>query len=176
MDGTPRRILTVSELTSLVRSCLESGFPDVWFEGEVSNLRSPSSGHHYFTLKDQTAQIRAVLFRTGAQRLRFALKEGQCVIVRGRVSVYEPRGEYQVILDYLEPKGIGALQLAFDQLKERLSKEGLFDPARKRPLPLLPQRVGIVTSLSGAAIRDMLTVLGRRCPGLGVLIKPPAKG
>jgi len=172
-----QRILTVSELTLLVRDRLEQSFPDLWVEGEVSNLRTPSSGHLYFTLKDRSCQIRAVLFKTGVRRLRFALREGLQVIVRGQLTVYEPRGEYQIILDYLEPKGIGALQLAFEQLKEKLAGEGLFDPARKRPLPFLPHRVGIVTSLSGAAIRDILTVLERRCPILSVLIYPaPVQG
>jgi exodeoxyribonuclease VII large subunit len=173
----PRQILTVSALTALVRARLEEEFSDLWVEGEVSNLRTPSSGHVYFTLKDATSQIRAVLFRAGAQRLRFALTEGFHLVVRGRVTVYEPRGEYQIVLDYLEPKGLGALQLAFEQLKERLAREGLFDQDRKRPLPFLPKRVGIVTSLSGAAIRDMLVVLRRRCPILGVVVAPvPVQG
>ena len=177
METSPRRILTVSELTVLIRDRLEQAFPDVWLEGEVSNLRAPSSGHLYFTLKDQASQIRAVLFRTQAQRLRFSLKEGLQVVVRGRLSVYEPRGEYQVVLETLEPKGLGALQLAFEQLKERLAREGLFDEARKRPLPFLPRSVGVVTSLSGAAIRDILVVLGRRCPLVKVLIYPvPVQG
>lgn len=173
----PQRILTVSELTLLVRDRLEQGFPEVWIEGEVSTLRSPASGHLYFTLKDAQCQIRTVLFRSQAQRLRFALREGLQVVVRGRLTVYEPRGEYQVVLDYLEPKGVGALQLALEQLKEKLAREGLFDASRKRPLPFLPRRVGLVTSLSGAAIRDMLVVLGRRCPSLDVLICPvPVQG
>lgn len=173
----PQRILTVSELTLLVRDRLEQGFPEVWIEGEVSTLRSPASGHLYFTLKDSQCQIRTVLFRSQAQRLRFALREGLQVVVRGRLTVYEPRGEYQVVLDYLEPKGVGALQLALEQLKEKLAREGLFDESRKRPLPFLPRRVGLVTSLSGAAIRDMLVVLGRRCPSLDVLIYPvPVQG
>ena len=174
MLGTPQKILTVSELTLLVRDRLEQGFPDLWIEGEVSNLRAPGSGHLYFTLKDDSSQIRAILFRMGAQRLRFTLREGLHVIVRGRLTVYEPRGEYQVVLDYLEPKGIGALQVAFEQLKEKLAREGLFDPGRKRPLPLLPRCIGVVTSLSGAAIRDILTVLHRRCSILKVLILPVA--
>lgn len=174
MLGTPQKIFTVSELTLLVRDRLEHGFPDLWIEGEVSNLRTPGSGHLYFTLKDGTSQIRAILFRTGAQRLRFTLREGAQVIVRGRLTVYEPRGEYQVVLDYLEPKGIGALQVAFEQLKEKLAREGLFDSSRKRPLPLLPRCIGIVTSLSGAAIKDILSVLHRRCSILKVLIIPVA--
>lgn len=174
MLGTPQKILTVSELTLLVRDRLEQGFPDLWIEGEVSNLRTPGSGHLYFTLKDEASQIRAIFFRTGAQRLRFALREGVHVIVRGRLSVYEPRGEYQIVLDYLEPKGIGALQVAFEQLKEKLAREGLFDGSRKRPLPVLPRCIGVVTSLSGAAIKDILTVLHRRCSILKVLIYPVA--
>ncbi|WP_447986053.1 exodeoxyribonuclease VII large subunit [Nitrospira sp. Nam74] len=174
MLGTPQKILTVSELTLLVRDRLEQGFPDLWIEGEVSNLRTPGSGHLYFTLKDQASQIRAILFRTGAQRLRFTVREGVHVIVRGRLTVYEPRGEYQIVLDYLEPKGIGALQIAFEQLKEKLAREGLFDSSRKRPLPLLPRCIGVITSLSGAAIQDILTVLHRRCSILKVLIHPVA--
>jgi exodeoxyribonuclease VII large subunit len=177
MDAYPQRVLTVSELTVLIRDHIEQTFPDIWLEGETSNLRSPSSGHLYFTLKDQASQIRAVLFRSQAQRLRFALKEGLQVVVRGRLTVYEPRGEYQIVLDTLEPKGLGALQLAFEQLKERLAREGLFDESRKRPLPFLPRRVGVVTSPSGAAIRDILAVLGRRCPIVHVLICPvPVQG
>lgn len=177
MFGSIQRILSVSDLTLLVRDQLEQGFRDVWVEGEVSSLRSPGSGHLYFTLKDQSSQIKAVLFRAEAQRLRFALQEGLHIIVHGRLTVYEPRGEYQVVLDYLEPKGIGALQMAFEQLKEKLAREGLFDQSRKRPLPLLPRCVGLVTSLSGAAIRDVLTVMQRRCPTLSALIYPvPVQG
>ena len=177
MSLFPKRILTVSELTVLIRDRLEATFPDLWLEGEVSSLRAPSSGHVYFTLKDHACQIRAVLFRGQAQRLRFALKEGLQVVLRGRLTVYEPRGEYQVVADTLEPKGLGALQLAFEQLKERLAREGLFDESRKRALPFLPRCVGVVTSLTGAAIRDILAVLGRRCPMLDVLICPvPVQG
>src|SRR5262245_64035191 len=164
MDEISRRILTVSQLTLQVRDQLEQGFCDVWVEWEISNLRPPTSWHLYSTLNDQRSQIRAVLFRSGAQRLRFSLCEGLHVIVHGRLTVYEPRGEYQAVLDYLEPKGIGALQIALEQLKERLAREGLFDQSRKRSLPLLPRRVGLVTSLSGAAIRDILAILHRRCP------------
>ena len=177
MSDQPKRILTVSELTFLVRDRLEERFPDIWVEGEISNLRTPSSGHLYFTLKDEHSQLRAVLFKAGAQRLRFALREGLHVIVRGHLTVYEPRGEYQAVLDYLEPKGIGALQLALEQLKEKLARDGLFDHSRKRPLPFLPRRIGVVTSLSGAAIRDILAVLTRRCPSVSVLIAPvPVQG
>lgn len=171
------RVLTVSALTAGIRLLLEGQFGELWVEGEVSNVRVPGSGHVYFTLKDPASQIRAVLFRAAAQKLRFALREGQQLVVRAKLSVYEPRGEYQLIVEQAEPKGIGALQLAFEQLKERLSAEGLFDPAKKRPLPFLPRRIGIVTSLSGAAIRDMLAVLRRRCPFAQVVIAPaPVQG
>lgn len=170
--GPPQRVLTVSELTLMVRDRLERQFPDVWVEGEVSNLRTPSSGHVYLTLKDSWSQIRAVLFRTAANRVRFELREGLQMLVRGRLTVYEPRGEYQIVLDYLEPKGVGALQLRFEQLKEKLEREGVFDAARKRSLPLLPRRVGLVTSLTGAAVRDMITILRRRCPIVEILVHP----
>ncbi|MGH7148569.1 MAG: exodeoxyribonuclease VII large subunit [Nitrospiraceae bacterium] len=165
-------MLTVSELTGLLRTSIEEQFSDVWVEGELSNLRAPGSGHVYCTLKDKTSQIRAVLFRSSAVRLRFALQEGLQVIVRGRLTVYEPRGEYQIVLDTVEPKGIGALQLAFEQLKERLAAEGLFDQDRKKSIPAFPRTVGVVTSLTGAAIRDILAVLRRRWPTLHILIAP----
>ncbi|MHB8173070.1 MAG: exodeoxyribonuclease VII large subunit [Nitrospirota bacterium] len=164
--------ITVSELTRRIREKLESGFSDVWITGEISGLRIPSSGHLYFTLKDKNAQIKAVFFRSGNRFLKFVPKDGLEVILRGRLTVYDPRGEYQVVAEYMEPQGIGALQLAFIQLKERLEKEGLFDQSRKRPLPSHPRRVGVVTSTSGAAIRDILNVLGRRAPGVGILIAP----
>ena len=144
----------------------------MYLEGELSNLRAPGSGHVYCTLKDKTSQIRAVLFRSSAIRLRFALQEGMQVIVRGRLTVYEPRGEYQIVLDTVEPKGIGALQIAFEQLKERLTEEGLFDQARKKSIPAFPRTVGVVTSLTGAAIRDILVVLRRRWPTLHIVIAP----
>jgi exodeoxyribonuclease VII large subunit len=159
-------------LTGLLRTSIEEQFSDVWLEGELSNLRAPGSGHVYCTLKDKTSQIRAVLFRPSAVRLRFALQEGLQVIVRGRLTVYEPRGEYQIVLDTVEPKGIGALQLAFEQLKARLAAEGLFDQDRKKPIPAFPRTVGVVTSLTGAAIRDILAVLRRRWPTLHILIAP----
>ncbi|HEY6288949.1 MAG TPA: exodeoxyribonuclease VII large subunit [Nitrospiraceae bacterium] len=165
-------MLTVSELTGLLRTSIEERFSDVWLEGEVSNIRAPGSGHVYCTLKDKTSQIRAVLFRSSAVRLRFGLQEGLQVIVRGRLTVYEPRGEYQIVLDTVEPKGIGALQLAFEQLKERLAAEGLFDQDRKKSIPAFPRTVGVVTSLTGAAIRDILAVLRRRWPTLHILIAP----
>ena len=159
-------------MTGLLRTSIEEQFSDIWLEGELSNLRAPGSGHVYCTLKDKTSQIRAVLFRSSAVRLRFALQEGLQVIVRGRLTVYEPRGEYQIVLDTVEPKGIGALQLAFEQLKERLAAEGLFDQDRKRSIPAFPRTVGVVTSLTGAAIRDILAVLRRRWPTLHILIAP----
>lgn len=179
MDQGPGRthILTISQLTSRIKGLLEGSFPDVWIEGELSNLSIPQSGHAYFTLKDEHSQVRAVLFRSSHRFLKFTLQHGIQVICRGRVSVYEPRGEYQVILDYIEPKGIGALQLAFEQLKERLEKEGLFERTRKKPLPLLPRTIGIVTSPTGAAIRDMLRVIKRRHPSMSILIYPvPVQG
>ena len=159
-------------MTGLLRTSIEERFSDVWLEGELSNLRAPGSGHVYCTLKDKTSQIHAVLFRSTAVRLRFALQEGLQVIVRGRLTVYEPRGEYQIVLDTVEPKGIGALQLAFEQLKERLATEGLFDQDRKKSIPIFPRAVGVITSLTGAAIRDILAVLRRRWPTLHILIAP----
>jgi exodeoxyribonuclease VII large subunit len=172
-----RRIYTVSDLTELVRARLEADFGDVWIEGEVSNLRSPGSGHCYLTLKDDRCQIRAVVFKSVARFLKFALKDGHHLVCRGHLTVYEPRGEYQIVIDYLEPKGAGALQLAFEQLKERLAREGLFDASRKRPIPFLPGRIGIITSPTGAVIRDILHVLDRRFSTLPVLILPvPVQG
>lgn len=156
----------------MVRASLETDFAEVWLEGEISNLRAPGSGHLYCTLKDQTSQIRAVIFRSTAVRLRFGLEEGLHVVVRGRLSVYEPRGEYQLILDHLEPQGLGALQLAFEQLKRRLEAEGLFNAEDKQPLPAFPRTVGIVTSPTGAAVRDLITVLHRRCPIVNIIIAP----
>ncbi len=159
-------------MTGLLRTSIEEQFSDIWLEGELSNLRAPGSGHIYCTLKDTTSQIRAVLFRSSAIRLRFSLQEGLHVVVRGRLTVYEPRGEYQIVLDRVEPKGIGAMQLAFEQLKERLAAEGLFDQGRKKSIPVFPRTVGIITSLTGAAIRDILAVLRRRWPPLSILIAP----
>ncbi|MBN1255568.1 MAG: exodeoxyribonuclease VII large subunit [Deltaproteobacteria bacterium] len=172
MDLPERRILTVSQLTAGIKDLLESTFGEVWVEGEVSNLRRPPSGHLYFTLKDENSQIRGVIFKQQSRYLRFELEDGQHVICWGRVGIYERRGEYQIILDYAEPKGIGSLQLAFEQLKGRLAAEGLFDEERKRPLPALPRRIGIVTSPSGAVIRDMLHILRRRFENVEVLLYP----
>jgi exodeoxyribonuclease VII large subunit len=165
-------VLTVSELTQDIRDLLEERFPDLWVEGEISNLRIPPSGHVYFTLKDDSSQIRAVIFKTQARRLRFVPKDGLQILCRGRVSLYEKRGEYQLILESMEPKGIGALQLAFLQLKERLQKEGLFDADRKRPIPTLPQKIGIVTSPTGAVIQDMLRIIERRFENVHLLLYP----
>jgi len=156
----------------LIRTSIEAQFSDIWLEGEISNLRAPGSGHLYCTLKDGTSQIRAVLFRSNGLRLRFALQEGLHVIVRGRLTIYEPRGEYQIVLEHVEPKGIGALQLAFEQLKERLAVEGLFDQKRKKSLSAFPRTIGLVTSISGAAIHDILTVLHKRWPLLHIIIAP----
>ena len=170
-------IATVTQLTHQIKTLLESTFPDIWVEGEISNLSIPQSGHAYFTLKDEHSQIRAVMFRSAQRFLKFTLQHGIQVICRGRISVYEPRGEYQLIIDYIEPKGVGALQLAFEQLKTRLEKEGLFDLDRKKALPILPRRIGIVTSPTGAAIRDMLRVIKRRHPKMQILIYPvPVQG
>ncbi len=167
-------MLTISELTRHIRTNLEQQFPSVWVEGEISNLRCPSSGHQYLTLKDQGSQIRAVLFRSQAQRLKFALQDGLEVVAFGRLTVYEPRGDYQLLLETVEPKGIGKLQLAFRQLKAKLDAEGIFDNSRKQPLPVFPQRIGIVTSPVGAALHDLLTILNRRWPFAQILIAPVA--
>jgi exodeoxyribonuclease VII large subunit len=167
-----RRVLTVSGLTALVRGVLEENFDQVWVEGEISNFACPTSGHCYFTLKDSGAQIRCVMFRSAARTLKFTPRDGMRVLIRGRVTLFEPRGEYQIVADYLEPQGIGGLQLAFIQLKERLAKEGLFSELHKKPIPKLPQRIGIVTSPTGAAIRDILTVLSRRFANVELLISP----
>jgi len=167
-----RRILTVSELTWRIKEQLESAFTGLWVEGEISNLRSPTSGHVYFTLKDEAAQLKAVLFRSRLRHLRFEPTDGLKVLAFGALDVYAARGEYQLVVEVLEPRGIGALQLAFEQLKDRLGREGLFDPGRKRPLPVLPQKIGLVTSPTGAAIRDILNILTRRFANLHVLIAP----
>lgn len=167
-----RPVLTVSQLTSMVKGTLEENFAIVWVEGEVSNLKTPSSGHIYFTLKDENSQIRVVMFRGQGRFLKFKPEDGLHIILRGNITVYEARGEYQVLADYIEPVGAGALQLAFEQLKEKLAKEGLFEKARKRPVPMVPKKVGIITSPTGAAIRDMLHILGRRFANLHILIYP----
>jgi len=167
-----RRVVTVSELTASIRGLLESGFGDLWVEGEISNCRLWNTGHLYFTLKDGSAQIRAVMYRSAVRYLKFKAEDGQHVIARGRLGVYEPKGEYQLLCDHLQPQGLGALQLAFEQLRKKLQAEGLFDQTRKRPLPALPATIGIVTSLDGAAVRDIIKVLTRRHPNAHLLIRP----
>ncbi|MBZ5565709.1 MAG: exodeoxyribonuclease VII large subunit [Acidobacteriia bacterium] len=170
--GVERKIYSVSELSGEIKNLLEKRFPDVWVTGEVSNFRGAASGHLYFTLKDASAQLRAVCFRNQARYLKFKPQDGIAVIARGHLSVYEARGEYQLYVEYLEPAGLGALQLAFEQLKQKLAAEGLFELARKRPLPLLPRTVGVVTSPTGAVIRDILRVLKRRFRNMNVLLYP----
>ena len=167
-----REVLTVAELTARIRLRLESAYPTVWVEGELSNCRRWRTGHLYFTLKGGAAQIRGVMFRSAFRYLRFEPADGLRVVARGRISVYEPKGEYQLVAEHLEPFGLGARQLAFDQLRRRLEQEGLFDDARKRPLPTLPRKIGVVTSLDGAALRDVLNVLGRRFPNAHLVIGP----
>jgi len=172
MELPLRYILTVSELTEQIKATLEARFSEVWVEGEISNLRIPPSGHVYFTLKDDFSQIRGVLFKMRARTLRFLPEDGLHVVCRGRIGLYEKRGEYQLILEAMEPKGIGALQLAFIQLKERLEKEGFFDPGRKKPLPFLPKTIGILTSPTGAVIRDMIQIIQRRFENMHLLLYP----
>ena len=169
---TEKTILTVSRLTSLLRGVLEENFEQVWVQGELSNLSSPSSGHCYFTLKDSGAQLRCVMFKSSVKNLKFRLADGMALIVRGHISVYDQRGEYQLICEYCEPAGIGALQTAFVQLKDKLSQEGLFAESHKQAIPRFPRRVGVLTSPSGAAIHDILTIIKRRFASLEVLIYP----
>ncbi len=166
------KVYTVSEITRLIKQELEGAFPLLWVEGEISNFHRHHSGHLYFTLKDEACQLKTVMFRSEAQKVPFELKDGLQVVSRGHVNVYEPRGEYQLVVEVVEPKGKGALQLAFEQLKEKLKKEGLFDPKLKKKLPLLPKRVGIVTSPRGAAIIDIIRTLERRFARLHILIYP----
>jgi exodeoxyribonuclease VII large subunit len=167
-----RRALTVSELTDRIQGVLETEFVDVWVEGEVSNLKLASSGHWYFSLKDERAQVRAVVWKMDTRFVRFRPKDGMKVLARGQLRVYPPRGEYQISVQVLEPLGKGSLQQAFEELKEKLEKEGLFDAARKRPLPMLPHRIGVVTSPTGAVLRDILRVLRSRYVNLEVLVYP----
>lgn len=172
-----RQVYSVSGLNRAARVVLESGLGVVWVEGEISNLARPSSGHWYFSLKDRDAQLRCAMFRARNLLTRFKPAEGQQVLARGRISLYEPRGDYQLIVEYLEEAGLGALQRAFEELKQKLLAEGLFATERKRPLPVAPARIGVITSPTGAAIRDILQVLGRRCPSAAVLIYPvPVQG
>ncbi|MGO9643060.1 MAG: exodeoxyribonuclease VII large subunit [Candidatus Acidiferrales bacterium] len=167
-----RKVWSVSELTGRIRDLLAGEFTDIWVEGEISNCHVSQPGHIYFTLKDAKTQIRCVAFRNQVNRLKFRPEDGLKVTVRGSIGVYEPRGEYQIYVEHIEPVGLGALQLAFEQLKKRLDAEGLFDPARKKPLPALPRRVGIITSPRGAAVRDIIRILRRRFPNLDLLVYP----
>jgi exodeoxyribonuclease VII large subunit len=167
-----RAVWSVSELSRRLAAALEERFPTVWVEGEISNFKVYGSGHAYFTLKDEGAQLRAVLFRNRVRRIRFEPADGLHVLAFGAVEIYAQRGEYQLVVELLEPRGLGALQLAFEQLKERLGREGLFDPARKRGLPRFPRKIGIVTSPRGAALHDMLRVIGRRFGEIHVVVAP----
>ena len=171
MFGAPqRKVYAVRELVGALRTHVERSFADIYVEGEISNYRPAESGHVYFTLKDATAQLRVVMWRSQAKLLRFRPENGLAVIVRGRITIYDERGDLQMQAEMLEPKGAGALQLAFEQLKARLAAEGLFDSARKKPLPSLPKRIGVVTSARGAALHDILNILRRRHESVSVLI------
>ncbi len=167
-----RKVWTVSELNARIRELLSAAFANVWIEGEISNFREAQSGHLYFTLKDESAQIRCVCFRNSAIRLKFRPEDGLHARLRGSISVYDARGEYQVYVEHIEPVGLGALQLAFEQLKKKLDAEGLFHADRKKPLPMLPGRIGVITSPRAAALRDILRILRRRFPNARVLIYP----
>jgi len=171
-EHVDRQIFSVSDLTRNIRFLLEQNFSGVWLEGEISNFKLHTSGHMYFSMKDEEAQIQCVMFRRENSGLRFSIEEGMKVLCFGRVSVYPIRGQYQLYVERLEPKGIGELQIRFEQLKERLRKEGFFDEARKKPIPYLPERIGIVTSIDGAALHDILNILDRRFPTIPALIYP----
>lgn len=172
LEGRSPHVYSVTELTGEIRELLEDRFGFVWVEGEISNVRTPASGHCYMALKDENAQIRTVLFRPVFRVLKFRPEDGMKVIAQGRIGVYEPRGEYQLILDYLEPLGVGALALAFEQLKQKLAAEGLFEQEIKKPLPFLPARVAVITSPTGAAVRDFLHVVHRRFANIEVTVVP----
>ena len=167
-----RHIYSVSEINDQIKGMLEKSFPLIWITGEISNFRRPASGHGYFTLKDAHSQIAAVMFRAQMRNLKFLPEDGLSIVGLGRISVYEPRGSYQVILEYIEPKGIGALQIAYEQLKAKLASEGLFEESRKKPLPFLPSRISVVTSISGAVIHDIIHVVARRFPGISIEVVP----
>lgn len=167
-----KHIYTISELTRKIKGVLEGAFPAIWVEGEISNLSCPSSGHIYITLKDESSVLKAVLFKNANKDLKFQLKNGMQVVCFGKIDVYAPQGQHQIKIFKIEPKGLGALQLAFEQLKERLAREGLFDQKHKKPIPFLPQRIGIVTSPKGAAIRDILHILNRRFANLEIILNP----
>ncbi|MFH1321077.1 MAG: exodeoxyribonuclease VII large subunit, partial [Bacteroidota bacterium] len=171
-DSPKHLIYTVSKLTACIKDLLENKFPFVWLTGEISNFSIPVSGHFYFTLKDEHAQISAVMFRGQNRNLKFLPEDGMNINGLGRISVYEPRGAYQIIFEYLEPKGIGDMQVAFEQLKARLSEEGLFDEKHKQPLPFLPHKIAIITSPTGAVVHDILKVMNRRFPNIHICILP----
>ncbi len=172
-----RDVYSISRLNSEVKAVLTGSFPLLWVEGEISNLAHPASGHIYFTLKDKHAQVRCAMFRIRRTKLRFQPENGMQVLVRARATLYENRGEFQLSIEHMEPAGEGALRLAYEELKQRLGAEGLFDPAHKRPLPAFPQRIGIITSPTGAAIHDILSVLQRRFPAASIIIYPiPVQG
>jgi exodeoxyribonuclease VII large subunit len=172
-DFAPRRrVYSVSELNAAIRATLDRDFPDVWVSGEISGAKLATSGHYYFTLKEREAQVRAVAFRSAHRFWKFKPQDGLAVLARGRIDVFEARGEYQLIVELLEPQGYGALQVAFEQLKKKLAAEGLFEAARKRVLPRYPRRIGIVTSPRGAVISDMVQILSRRFPGLHIRLFP----
>lgn len=173
-DRPDRRVWSVTEAVGLARDLLENTFPKIWVRGEISNFKDHSSGHFYFTLKDASSQLKAAMFRAANRQVRFRLEDGLQVLACGRLSIYSARGDFQIIVEALEPDGLGALQLAFEQLKRRLAAEGLFDAGRKRPLPLFPRRIAVVTSPTGAAIRDILNVTGRRSPLADISVYPVA--
>lgn len=173
-QDTRPRALSVSELNHQARHLLEASFLQVWVEGELSSFARPSSGHWYFSLKDNKCQVRCAMFRGANQRLRTPPREGDQIRIRGKVTLYENRGDFQIVVEHLEPAGLGPLQQAFDALKMKLQAEGLFDPARKKPLPVTPRHIGVVTSPTGAAVHDILTVLARRCPAIPVTLYPTA--
>lgn len=172
MDLSEKKIYTVTELNKDIKAILENSYPDIWVEGEISNFKLYSSGHMYFSLKDAESQLSAVIFQGVNRAFKFKPEDGLKVLARGQVSAYPKRGNYQLIISSLEPAGKGALQLAFEQLKEKLEKEGLFDQSRKKPIPVLPQKIGIVTSPTGAAIKDILTVINRRFANVEILLYP----
>ena len=171
-DKTTGTVYTVSGLTAAIKHLLEKNFPIIWIEGEISNFRVPGSGHYYFTLKDDRAAVGAVMFAGQHRHLKFTPEDGMRVTGLGRLSVYEPRGTYQVIFEHLMPKGAGELLIAFEQLKKRLEEEGLFDPARKKPIPYMPAKITIISSPTGAVVHDIINVAGRRFPGVHIQIIP----
>lgn len=170
--STPPKVFTVTQLTEAISRLLEAEFDFIWLEGEISNFRTPVSGHYYMVIKDETSQIRAVMFRLQTRYLKFVPEDGMRVVARGRISVYAPRGDYQIILDYLEPLGVGALTLAYEQVKKKLAAQGVFDQEIKRPLPFLPKKVAVLTSPTGAAIRDFLHVIHRRFANIQITVVP----